>query len=204
MISAVISNRVEKPALIAALIAPVQSVAGWSIAGALWPGYDPVRLTISDLAAPESPVSVIMSSFFLFGALLSIVVAVWAKSFTKLGRLTFLISGICTIGLTIFPTPLDSYSVPHRIFAISGFLISAIWPVLAMTRSKSAPVFLRPTWSIIAMLLQGILALWFLFVWADPNTTDVGIWERVVAVQQTLYASAIVISLYLFERRLPS
>lgn len=197
------SSRIEKPALIAALVAPVQSVAGWMIAGALWPGYDPVRLTISDLAAPESPVSLIMSSFFIFGALLSFAVAIWGKSFTKLGRAAFFVSGICTVGLTVFPTPLDSYSIPHRVFAISGFLISAVWPLLAMTRAKTAPVFLRPLWSIIATLLQGVLALWFLYVWADPNTTDVGIWERVVAVQQTLYASLIVIGLYLFERRIP-
>ncbi len=58
---------IEKPAFIAALIGPIQSVLGWSIAGALWVGYDPVRQTISDLAANESPVQLIMSSFFILG-----------------------------------------------------------------------------------------------------------------------------------------
>jgi hypothetical protein len=32
---------IGKPAFIAAIIGPIQSVLGWSIAGALWVGYDP-------------------------------------------------------------------------------------------------------------------------------------------------------------------
>ena len=58
-------------ALIAATLGPLQNIAGWSISGFLWPGYDPVAKTISDLAADDSPVQLIQSSFFLFGALLT-------------------------------------------------------------------------------------------------------------------------------------
>ncbi|MFM6980510.1 MAG: DUF998 domain-containing protein [Micrococcales bacterium] len=195
-------SKIAKPALIAAFIAPIQSVAGWWIAASLWPEYDPIKLTISDLAAPESPVSAIMSSFFIFGASLSIIVAIWGRAFTKLGRLAFLLAGICTIGLTIFPTPLDSYSIPHRIFAISGFVISAAWPLMAMR--KHGPLVTRPTWSIIATALQATLAVYFLFIWADPNATNIGVWERIVAVSQSLYASVIVVVLYFANRRIPS
>jgi hypothetical membrane protein len=56
---------IGKPAFIAAIIGPIQSVLGWVIAGALWPEYNPVTQTISDLAAPESPVNWIMSGFFV-------------------------------------------------------------------------------------------------------------------------------------------
>ena len=54
-------------AIVAAIIGPIQNVAGWAIAGALWPGYDPLTLTISDLASPESPVRWIMTAFFILG-----------------------------------------------------------------------------------------------------------------------------------------
>lgn len=192
---------IAKPALVAAIIGPVQSVLGWLIAGSLWDGYDPVKQTISDLASPESPVKIIMSSFFILGATLSIVVAIWGRAFTKLGRISFLISGICTIGLTIFPTPLHSYSIMHRVFAISGFVISAGWPLLAIRRN--GPLVTRPVWSIIATAMQATLAIWFLLIWTDPNALAVGVWERVVAVSQSAYASAIVICLYFSNRRVP-
>lgn len=67
---------IAKVAFIAAIIGPVQSVLGWLIAGSLWPGYDPTKQTISDLAATESPVNWIMSSFFVFGGILTLIAAV--------------------------------------------------------------------------------------------------------------------------------
>jgi hypothetical membrane protein len=67
---------IDRPAAIAAIIGPVQSVLGWVIAGAMWPGYDPVYQTISDLAANESPVQLIMSAFFILGGTLTLIGAV--------------------------------------------------------------------------------------------------------------------------------
>jgi hypothetical membrane protein len=60
---------IGKPAFIAAIIGPIQSVLGWVIAGALWAEYNPVTQTISDLAAFESPVKWIMEC--LLSSLLS-------------------------------------------------------------------------------------------------------------------------------------
>jgi len=193
-------NRIEKPALVAAIIGPIQSVLGWTIAGALWVGYDPVRQTISDLAADESPVKLIMSSFFVLGGILTLLAAVYARTLGFPGRVALFVSAICTFGLTIFPTPLVGYSLWHRIFAISSFVLSAGWHLFAMRSGKDAPWILKPPVAIIGTALQAALALWFLSTWTDPNATDVGVWERVVAVSQSLYVSVVVIVLYLGQR----
>ena len=193
-------ERIEKPAFVAAIIGPIQSVLGWTIAGALWVGYDPVKQTISDLAANESPVQGIMSAFFVLGGILTLIAAVYAKTFAMPGRVALFVAAICTFGLTIFPTPLVGYSLWHRIFAISSFVLSAGWHLFAMRTRKDAPWILKPPAAIIGTVLQAALALWFLSTWTDPNATDVGVWERVVAVSQSLYVSVGIIVIYLGQR----
>ena len=192
---------IGKPAFIVAIIGPIQSVLGWTIAGSLYEGYDPVKQTISDLAANESPVNWIMSSFFILGGTLTVIAAIYARTLALPGRIALFVAGVCTYGLTIFPTPLVGYSIMHRVFAISSFVLSAGWPLLAMRARKDAPWIIRPAASIIGTAIQAGLALWFLSTWTDPTNTTVGVWERVVAVSQSLYVSAVVISIYLSQRR---
>jgi len=194
-------KRTGKIALYAAIIGPIQSALGWIIAGSLWPGYDQAKQTISELASPESPVNLIMSSFFVFGGILTILVSVYAKSLALPARIALFVSALCTFGLTIFPTPLVGYSTTHRIFAISSFAISAGWPLLALSRSRNAAVAVRPLATIIGTTLQAALALWFLFTWTDPAAVNVGVWERVVAVSQAAYVTWVIVSIYLNERK---
>ena len=191
---------IGKPAFVAAIIGPIQSVLGWLIAGSLWPSYDPVKQTISDLAANESPVNWIMASFFVFGGTFTLLASIYARTLAMPGRVALFLSAICTYGLTIFPTPLIGYSVMHRIFAITSFVLSAGWPILAMRFRKDAPWVIRPLASIVGTFLQTALALWFLSTWTDPSATTVGVWERVVAVSQSLYVTAVVIVIYLQQK----
>lgn len=192
---------IDRLAFYAAIIGPIQSVLGWTIAGSMWAGYDPIRQTISDLAANESPVNWIMSSFFVLGGVLTLIAAVYARTLAMPGRVALFLSAICTFGLTIFPTPLIGYSLMHRIFAISSFVLSAGWPILAMRMRKDAPWIIKPAASIIGTALQTALALWFLSTWTDPAATNVGVWERGVAVSQALYVSVVVIVIYLGQRK---
>jgi hypothetical membrane protein len=192
---------IAKTALVASIIGPIQSVLGWVIAGSLWPGYDQVRQTISELASPESPVRVIMSSFFVLGGTLTLIGAVYARTFSLPGRIALFVSALCTYGLTIFPTPLVGSSPMHRLFAISSFALSAAWPLLAMRFRRDAPAALRPPIAISVTVLQGILAIIFLVVWADPTSTVIGVWERVVSVSQSACVTFFVVACYLSQRR---
>jgi sugar phosphate isomerase/epimerase len=117
------------------------------------------------------------------------------------GRIALFLAAICTFGLTIFPTPLIGYSFWHRVFAIASFVLSAGWHLFAMRTRKDAPWILKPPAAIIGTALQVALALWFLSSWTDPNTTNVGVWERVVAVSQALYVSVVVIVIYIGQRK---
>ena len=191
---------IAKPAYVAAIIGPIQSVLGWTIAGALWADYDPVRQTISDLAANESPVQLVMSSFFIFGGVLTLIASIYARTFAFPGRVALFLAAISTFGLTIFPTPLIGYSIWHRIFAISSFVLSAGWHLFSMRTRKDAPWILKPPAAILGTALQVALALWFLSSWTDPDATNVGVWERVVAVSQALYVSIVVIVIYLGQK----
>jgi len=195
-------KNISKVAFFAAIIGPIQSVLGWTIAGSLWPGYDGDKQTISELAAPESPVKVIMSSFFILGGTLTFIVSLFARTLATPGRIALFLTAIATYGLTIFPTPLIGYSIWHRIFAISSFVLSAGWPLFAMRFRKDAPAILRPFASITATVLQAALAIAFLVVWVrEPIDPFTGVWERVVAVSQSLYISVVVISVYLGQRK---
>jgi hypothetical membrane protein len=197
-------GRIGKPALYAAYIGPFQSAAGWLIAGSMWPDYDPVRQTISDLAANESPVQLIMSAFFVLGGVLTLIAAIYGRTLAMPGRVALFVAAICTFGLTIFPTPLIGYSIEHRVFAIASFVLSAGWPLLAMRKRTDAPWIIRPTASIIGTALQAGLALWFLSTWTDPTNMTVGVWERVVAVSQALYVSVVLIVCYFSQAKSPS
>jgi hypothetical membrane protein len=192
---------IGKPALYVAYIGPFQSAAGWLIAGSLWPGYDPVRQTISDLAANESPVQLIMSAFFVLGGVLTLIAAIYGRTLAMPGRVALFVAALCTFGLTIFPTPLIGYSIEHRVFAIASFVLSAGWPLLAMRKRADAPWIIRPTASIIGTALQTILALWFLSSWTDPTNMTVGVWERVVAVSQAAYVSVVIVVCYFSQAK---
>lgn len=190
-----------KPAVYAATLGPIQSVLGWLICGALFEGYDPVRLTISDLASPEAPTHLLQSSFFVLGGTLTIIVGWYARTFAIAGRVALFAIGICTYGLTIFPTPLDGISLPHRVFAITSFVLSAGWLLLAMRVGKDAPWILRPTAAVLITAAQTALAVIFLMVWVDPAATNVGIWERVVATSQALQTTAAVLVCYRLQSK---
>lgn len=193
-------NPVGIVAVVAAVIGPIQSIGGWLLAGSLWDEYDPIRQTISDLAAPESPVAAVMSAFFLIGGTLTIIAGVAVRPFAIPGRIALVLAGLATYGLTIFPTPLIGYSVPHRIFAIISFVLYAAWPLLSMRFRKDAPWIIRPTAAVGATAAQTVLAVWFLMTWTEPDQTSVGLWERIVVTQQSLYLSLVVLVLYAMQR----
>jgi hypothetical protein len=123
----------------------------------------------------------------------SIMAAIGAKSLAMPGRIAIFISGLATYGFTIFATPSQiGYSWPHRWFAITSFVLSSAWPLLSMRFDRSYPWVLRPVGAILATAALTILSLSFLATWTDPAATNVGVWERVIAVVQTWYLALVI------------
>lgn len=186
-------HQIKTSALVAATIGPIQIILGSWIAGALWPGYDPMRQTISDLAADDSPVKWLMSSFFVLGGILAILAAFGARSLAMPGRIAIFVSGIATFGFTIFATPSQTgYSWPHRWFAIASFVLMSAWPLLAMRFDPKYPWLIRPVGAISATVAFTVLSVSFLATWTDPSATNVGLWERVIAISQTWYLALVI------------
>ena len=193
---------IGKPALFAATIGPVQSVLGWVIAGSLWPGYDPIRKTISDLAADDSPVQWIQSSFFVLGGTLSLLAAIFARSLAMPGRVIIFLGGLATYGFTYFTTPSqDGHSDMHRYFAIASFVLFSAWPIFSMRLNKQYPWVLRPAGAIVATIGFTIISLWFLSTWTNPDANNVGLVERVIATAQTAYLSVVIWICWLAGKR---
>ena len=189
---------------LAAILGPIQSVAGWVIAGSLWSGYDPIKKTISDLAADDSPVQLIQSGFFLVGATLTLVVAIFAKWLALPGRLIIFAAGIATYGLTFFTTPSqDGHSDLHRLFAIISFVLYSAWPLFSTRMSPSAPWVLRPAATIGVTVLLTVVSVWFLLTWTDPNSSMVGLAERVIVVLQSWYMAFVIWVCLHHERKRP-
>lgn len=133
-----------------------------------------------------------MSAFFVLGGLLSVVGAGYTPALALPGRIAILVSGLATLGLTIFPTPLVGFSVPHRIFATLGFVLSSAWPLLAMRRDRSLPWLLRPLGASLVTAIFAVFSVYFLMVWTNPAVTYVGVVERVLAVSQSLYLVGVI------------
>lgn len=186
-------QKISRVAVVAATIGPVQSVMGWFIAGSLWEGYDPIRKTISDLAANDSPVQAIQTSFFVLGGILSLIAAVYAKSFALPGRVIIFLGGLATFGFAYFTTPSqDGHSDLHRIFAIATFVLFSAWPLFSMRNSSEYPKVLRPTGAVLATVGFAISSLWFLSTWTNPEANNVGLAERLIATGQVTYLSVVI------------
>ena len=193
-------HQVSRLLLVLAVLGPIQSVVGWSLSAALWPGYDSITQTISELASPESPVRYLQSSFFLLGALIDIVVAWKFTVLAKPARVLIFLGGLATIGLTIFPTPLVGVSEPHRVFATLSFVIFSVWPVFGMRFTREWPPIVRPLASIVATLALGAIAIGFLSVWTNPEIHTAGLWERVVTTSQAVYPALVIILSWRFMK----
>ncbi|MFM6966821.1 MAG: DUF998 domain-containing protein [Rhodoluna sp.] len=195
-------KRIGLVALIASTIGPVQSILGWVIAGSLWPGYDPIKKTISDLAADDSPVQVIQTSFFLLGATLTVLGAVYARSFAFPGRIVLFLTGLATYALACFTTPSQvGHSDLHRLSATISFVLMSAWPLFAMRLDRAYPWVLRPKVALMATTILALISIWFLLTWLNPESPFVGLAERVIVTAQVVWLSFTVWSCWVIERK---
>lgn len=196
-------RRIAWPALVSTLIPPVVVTGTWLIAQSTWDQYDWMEQPISDLAADDAPTQLWVSIAFLIGGTANIVTGIYARSFNIAARIAFVLNGIFTYGLTYFTTPSQvTSSEEHRIFAVSAFAISAVWPVLATRFDKRYSILIRPLGTILATI--GLLAMTtgLLFVWVQDDAQGIGLYQRIVGISQGLWPLIVVWWSYFHERKL--
>ena len=196
------SDKIGKPALWATSLGPVVTFVGYTVGAMLWPGYDGMVQTISDLAADDSPVQVLMSMVFLFGALCDFVIAYYVKAFPMRARVVIFVSGLTTVGLTVFTTPSQiGHSVPHRIFAITSFILLSIWPLFAMSKAEKTPPLIRPRAAVWTTVFLVSVSVWFLSLWADKGSQITGIGERIGVGVQGIVPAIVIWHSWLWLRK---
>lgn len=189
-------------AVIAATLGPIQNIMGWTLSASLWPGYDPIRQTISDLAADDSPVKWVQTSFFILGSTLTLIGAWSAKAFAMPGRVALFLAGLSSYGVAYFAVPdIRSNTPEHLFFATSAFVLFSAWPLLAMRFDKRYHWSIRPAGAITATAVMSLATLVFLLTWLDPERTFTGLAQRMIVVMQVIWLSAAIWMQYLHQKK---
>lgn len=197
-----IPQLVRRPAIISAALAPFFFIGGTLVAEALWPDFDPVTQTISELAAGDAPTRVFMTIMFALTGISHLVTSVFAVGIGRPGRIALGFAGLATVGVAAFPLPtIASSSTAHTLAALAGFVLLAIWPVLGMRRSRDYPWLIRPLGATLGTLLLGGLCLWFLSLWTSPDNSLLGVSERAAANLESLWPLVVVTALAVRQRR---
>jgi hypothetical membrane protein len=193
---------IHRAAIISSIAAPIIFIGTTIVAESLWPAFDPIKQTVSELAAGDAPTRVLMTIAFVLTGFCHIVTGSFARGIGVPGRLAIVAAGFATLGVAIFPLPtVAGTSVEHRLATMVGFIILAIWPVLGMRLNRSYPWIIRPAGAIISTAFIAVFCFWFLAVWSQPALGYVGIIERVAADLQSLWPAVVVLALVLSQKR---
>lgn len=193
---------VRRPAIISSLLAPVLFVGGTVVCEVMTPTYDPVKQTISELAASDAPTHLLLTALFVMTGICHLITAVYAVGIGIPGRIAIFIAGLSTFAVAIFPLPTAAGSTPeHRYSAMIGFILLAIWPVLGMRLSKKYPWLIRPWGAIFGTAFLGVFCFWFLAVWSDLSQPHIGLVERFAADLESLWPAVVVVALLMRSRR---
>jgi hypothetical membrane protein len=176
-------------ALESAGAAPILLVGGWTIAAALQPaGYDPIRDTISALAAHGATDRWVMTAALAGVGACYLVTATGLQPARRAGRLVLAGGGAATLAVALFPQPAHGGSVAHTIAASAAFLSLAAWPVVAARRNSLAPLLRLPVSAAATLVLLGLVA-WFAI---ELHGSHRGLAERAAAGTQALWPLVVV------------
>jgi hypothetical protein len=181
-------------ALLSAACAPVVLVTAWAVAQALQgDGYDPARKTISVLASHGAPGYWLMTAALLVLGGCYVTTALGLRPAALAGRCALGGGGLAAMSLTLAPAPPRGGDLGHGALATTGFVLLAVWPVLAAERREPyAPWGLRPRVTAWATGVMAAGAVFFLLAlllgWAP------GAIERALTLAQALWPLLVVAS----------
>jgi len=179
-------------AVASAVLAPVALIGGWLYAGSIIPGYDPVRQTISDLAAGE-PHRWVMTLALVLTGVAHIVTAVGLRPADLAGRTVLAVGGGATLILAWIPNNRTGHNVVgHMIATYLAFAALSVWPAVIALNRPDAPLVLRRRFGQVTAICLGILVL---FTIADIITggATLGLRERLLTVAQALVPLVVVL-----------
>jgi Protein of unknown function (DUF998) len=191
-------KRIPPWTVASAAAAPVLLVGGWTLAESRQPpNYDPVRDTISAIAAHGATDRWIMTSALAGLGASYLITAAGLAPAKAAGRGVLAAGGAGTILVAAFPQPAEGNSVAHTVAATVSFVALAAWPAFA-ARRRSGAVLLTPIASALATV--GMLGLvgWFAL---ELHGGQRGLAERLAAAAEALWPLAVVVTTRRFLRK---
>jgi len=168
-------------------------IGGWTIAALLaGPAYDPATQTISVLAAYGAAGFWTMTGALLAVGVCHLLTAWGLRAAALAGRVVLGGGGVAALVVALLPAPSTGGSLRHSSAAAVGFVLLAVWPILAADRGGAAPWGLRPVPSLAATALMGAGAAWFMIEMHRHGAA--GIAERLVTSLQSLWPFVVVAS----------
>lgn len=129
-------------AVVSSASAPVLLIGGWELAAVQQPGgFDPVRETISALAAHGATDRWIMTAGLAGVGVCHVITALGLRPAAPAGRLLLAAGGVATILVATWPQPATGDSTGHLAAASIAFPALSLWPALARRRGAA------PSWS---------------------------------------------------------
>ena len=186
--------------MVSSTAAPIGLVGGWALAAYMWPEYDPIRQTISELAAGDAPTALLMNAMFILAGICHLTTAAFLYEVAIVGRVLLAIGGLASFAVAAFPLPtVTTTSTEHRISAGVSFVALAIWPLFGWRR-RPASRLVGALPMIAGAVVMGALCIWFLIVWSDTGGIT-GLVERFAVAAEALFPAIIAWGLALRERR---
>jgi hypothetical membrane protein len=163
-------------------LAPVALIGGWSLAASRQPpSYDPVRDTISALAAHGATDRWVMTTGLAVLGVCHIGTAAGLSEAGRGGRGLLAVGGAATAAVAALPQP----NVGHVPAATVGFVALALWPAAAGLPGRRA-----------AALATGVLLTLLAWLGVELRHGDVvGLSERLLAGAESLWPLIVVLTL---------
>ena len=141
----------ERPrlALASATVAPLALIGGWTLAAGLQPdSFDPVRDSISALAAHDAAHRWVMTLALVVTGCCHVLTSLALPGLARLGRWLLASAGVATVGVAAAPLPPGQEgSAPHTAIASLSFVLLALWPAFLRARMP---------WRALAFALTGV------------------------------------------------
>ena len=177
-------------AIVSSVLAPIALIGGWSLAASRQPaGYDPVRDTISALAARGAVDRWIMTIALAVLGCCHIVTASGLRPARLAGRIVLALGGLATLGVAAFPLPVHGTSAAHAAFAFLAFGCLSTWPAPASARDAGPALTARVS-RLATVVLLALLVLFGLTL----DSSAAGLTERVLAGAQALWPAVVVLA----------
>ena len=186
--------------VVSSVLAPVFLIGGWMTAAALQPvPFDSVTRSISALATQGMPYRWLITFSLLGVGACHAVTGLALRPVAEAGRIMLIFGGVSGMLIAAYPQHAHSGSPVHEIFSVTGVLLMMLWPVAGMRTDCGAPAALRPlaAWAY-GLLTLGLL-LWFLTQLFGGDV--LGLAERAITADQSLWPLVVVLSVLVTQRR---